>query len=126
MATEQADGVTVTVMALRELLMQYFKGSCVQEMTTNSNARLYELGQNQRGLSRAERWRLSLKRPSILLLDNVPILSVGQEPDTVTMHVTVLNRSPQLKQVRKSLEKFLATYLPGVNVEESKGSVFYG
>lgn len=121
-----ASDLEATVMALRETLMEYFKGTCVEKMTRNSNVNLYPISERQRGLSRAERWRLSFKRPRILLLADVPLATVGQEPDTITIHTAVMGRSPQLKKVRKELEKFLKTYLPGVEIKEMEGSVFYG
>lgn len=126
MEDKDTDNVAVTVMALREVLMEYFKGSCVQKMTKNSNVRLYDINQSTRGMTRAERWRLSFKQPSILLLDNVPLATLGKEPDTVTIHSSVTDRSKQLREIEEGLQKFLRTYLPGVRVVKRKGSVFYG
>lgn len=126
MATDTSDGVAITVVAIREKLMEYFKGSCVKSVTKDSNVRLMELNIGARGLSRAERWRLGYKRPMLLFIDNVPLATLGQEPDIITFHSSVMGRSKQLKDVHTHLKEFLTTYLPGVTVDEREGSVFYG
>lgn len=120
---QPTDGIDITLLSIRETLMEYFKGSCVQKVTSNSNVRL-----NIMQISEAtpQRWWRSFESPCLLLLSEVPIATLGKNPDTITFHVDVVRRSPQLRQIRGRLDKFLSEYLPGVAIAERGGNVLYG
>lgn len=126
MDEQKTDSIGVTTIAIREVLMEYFKETCIQRMTKGGNVNLHELSTNRRGLNREERWRMSFKRPCLLLLDEVPLATLGKDPDTLIIHSDVMNRSPQLKKVQTGMEKFMKTFLSEVKLRYRKGGVFYG
>lgn len=116
MEAEQADPINITLIAIRELLMEYFKGDCIERVTDGGNVMIHF----EQGHGRAGRWYASFKRPGYLMLSDVVLARLGQEPDTIEFQ-RVMARSPQLKAIHKGVNKFLKNYLPGVEVGYKKG-----
>lgn len=114
-----------TVMALREELMSYFKGSCVSRVTAKRNVQRVSLGDFRPRVYRYQRELLAKQEPCILLLGGAPLCSLQHAPEVITFHARVFNRSPQLRQVRRELEKFLNSYLGGVKKEENHANVIF-
>lgn len=108
-------GIQTTVMAIREEIMGYFKGTCIQKFTAEQNVRVRTI--NIRADYQYERRQWENERPSIVWLGSVPILTVKHSPDRVIFHDTVLSRSPQLRQVKVGVEQFMEKFLRGVEKE---------
>ena len=122
MATTTTDiNIQTTVMAIREELMNYFKGGCVQTMVQNSPVQFSRIEGRTR--YQYEREEIRNKQPRIVNLGNAPIMTVQKSPDKVTLHAAVLNRSPQFRAIREGLEEFLDRYLIGVTVEINEKGV---
>lgn len=118
--------VEATIMSIREQLMIYFKGSCVQHMTSNTNIHVYLVEISMRGRPNYNRVQILNNCLSRLFIGTVPLMTLGKMPETVTLHTDILRRSPQFRAIQTEVEKFLGTYLPGVIVEHQKGAVVNG
>lgn len=118
-------GIQTTVMAIRERLMEYFKGTCVERFTEDANIRLVEANGGQRAEFQYLREREANQRPTIILLSNVPIITVQRYPERVVFNTKILNRSPQFKSVHAGVEDFMQKYLSGVEVGIDEREVFY-
>lgn len=117
-------GLESTIMAIREELMNYFKGSCVERFTTNRNVKLNGLSNYVRfDYQRRECDRM--QQVKILSVGSLPLMRVSKSPFKVTFHTAVLNRSPQLRAVRQGVEDFLDEFLPSVEKEEHDAHVIY-
>lgn len=125
MRTAKIDGIEVqtTVMAIREELMNYFKGTCVERVTTDRNIRTVGLGAT-RGYYYLRR-QTENESPRLLLIGDVPIATLRLSPDRVTFHRGSLSRSKQLREVYALLEEFMHDYLAGVGKEYNDANVFY-
>lgn len=108
-------GIQTTVMAIREELMDYFKGTCIQRVTENSGVRLSRVEEHltytylRRDAENTRTARIYLK--------DVPILTVKSSPDKVIFHNFLLHRSPQLRKVKGGIEEFMNKFLMGVEKE---------
>lgn len=105
--------ITPTVIAIREQLMEYFKGTCIERFTTNGSVRLRGDGSPQRYAYQRREFELAL--PSILWISDVPILSLNRNPESILFHST-LDRSPQFRAIKGEVNKFMHNYLAGVQV----------
>jgi hypothetical protein len=105
----------INVMAIREMLMEYFKGTCVRRVTDNHNVTLQSIQKSSNYYF--ERRENEIKNPVLLYVSNVPILTLSKEPETLTLHLGTLERSKELREVRIELEKFMHDYLRGVRIE---------
>jgi hypothetical protein len=123
--TDSNLALEATVMLIREELMAYFKGSYVQRLTSGRNIELMGLDISD-GPQRSRRWQQAFKDPRMLRLGGAPLMTLGKAPDRALLHSSVFNRSPQLRQLKPEVKKFFKRYLPGVDVQEQKGPVFYG
>lgn len=120
------NGIAFTTMAIREELMQYFKGDCVQRLTYASNVRVMGIEVSMKGLPNYERVAIKNARRALLRVGDAPILELSYNPAVVVFNTGVLRRSPQLKDIEAALRKFFAEYLPGVEVKDNNGAVLYG
>ena len=125
-STTASLAIETTVMAVRESIMDYFKGSCVERMTKNTNVYTLPVETNLRGRPNYERVEIQNRSTTIILLGGLPIVTVEHLPDTITINTGVMKRSKQLRAVNKQLAEFLKVYLPGVAVTENVGVVTYG
>jgi hypothetical protein len=110
-----------TVMAIREHLMEYFKGTCVERMTTNTNVAMQGIEGNAQ--YQYERIIHNNQNPKLLKIGQVPIAKVHKASDTIVIFTSVLDRSRQLRQVRRMLEEFMDDYLAGVIKEYSDANI---
>jgi len=122
MAATKPDIITPTIMAIREVLMEYYKSSCVERLTTNSDLYLSELPrERRRGRTyQFEQWEAQQHNKRLLSLSGVPLFTVQHSPEEMTMHMMSLNRSKQLQAVRAGVEDFMVKYLSGVTVRRDK------
>lgn len=108
--------ITTTTMAIRESLMRYFKGDCVETLIAQTNIRRKQMARYTQPNAAQEK--------SLILAGDTPLLTVHRLPDTVIFHQAVLGRSPQLREVRRGLEVFLGKYLPDVERKEKTDATF--
>jgi hypothetical protein len=116
-------GVEATTMAIRELLMFYFKGTCVENLTDKGN--LYMIAIPARADYNYQRREYKNQNPQMLVINEIPLLSVQKAPEKIVFNQRVFNRSPQLSEVYKGLKDFTDKYLAGVEVSHSRKGVFY-
>ena len=115
--------IDATVMLIRELLMEYFKGTCIERMTTVNN--VYVESVRQGGQYNYQRREARNRDVRQLYISGIPILEMQHNDDTITLFTKVLRRSPEFKAVEQGILKFLNTYLLGVKVKNSRKGVFY-
>jgi hypothetical protein len=110
------DSVEPTIMAVREELMAYFTGGCVDVVTKNSGVRRVTTPQPRlpHGYQRDEQ---ALHNRQTILLNSVGIAVVEYKPDTIFLLEHTLHRSPQMRQLRSGIERFIQRYLPDVCVK---------
>lgn len=120
-----ADSIEITMMGIREALMNYFKGTCIDYVTNQAGINLVS-GYSSSYNFRYEQRQRENQRFSILLLgDTVPIFAVQKAPDKIIYYTDVLNRSKQLRQAHQMIDEFMRRYLGAVEREEQHGSVCY-
>jgi hypothetical protein len=105
-----------TVMAVREQLMKYYKGTCVESVTRNNNVGMGSVVDymSNRGRHLYEREALQHRNPKFIRIGSYPILSVEHIPDSLTYHLRVLEMSEGLKTVHSEVQDFMRKYLPSV------------
>ena len=118
------DDILVTTMAIREEVMKYYKGTCVERFVRQSNLSVYayESLRLPGRRHRYERHEAALKDEKLLYLDGNPFLTLSRKPNTITFHNAVAERSPEFRGVKKNLLKFLRKYLSGVKVQQHSDS----
>jgi hypothetical protein len=117
-------GLKATTMAIREVLMEYFKGTCIERLTDNHSVRLIN-GISSRGEYQYIRREQENQRPMIVMLNNIPIATVQHAPEKIIFHQRVLTRSPEFREIYKELKLFMDKYLVGVEAKHSRKGVFY-
>ena len=115
------DGVTATVMGIRDILMQYFKdGGMVVQANNLWADTCYRYGNR-----RYERFLHDVTKPMNVFIhdqDNShTLLTMQHSPDSITLHLGVLDRSKAMRGVKEGIEKFMAKYLRGVEVNTDTG-----
>lgn len=113
-------GIEATTMAIREELMRYFKGSCIDRLTVDRAVRLYPLGDMHQRYQYQRRER-DLHDVRAVYIGQTKIAQVSKQPDKIKLDAPVLMRSPQFREIRKGIERFLKDYLRGVQVEYTEG-----
>lgn len=113
--------VETTIMAIREQLMEYFKGTCIERFTTESNITLR--GSNYIGRHNYEREDYERRRPCEVLIADVPIMTLKKSADEIVFYDKILGRSPQFRKVKKELELFLKRYLQAIEVKHEEGEI---
>lgn len=104
------------IMAIREVLMEYFKGSCVDSVVSHDDIQVIpERSCEQRSyffLRREEENR----DPTVLIMGEHRLLTMERQPAKLTLHVKNLDRNAQLRAVRAGVEDFMGKYLMGIPV----------
>lgn len=119
-------GLEATIMGIREFVMEYFKGDCVQRVVYANNLTAVSLAEYVENPRQSYlRRKLAEQRQILLLLGGVPILTLKHRPDTVVLHMAVLERSKQFRDIHKQLDKFLSKFLAGVRKEENHAHIIY-
>lgn len=113
-------GLQATVMAIREEMMNYFKGTCVDRVTDNRNVHLTRLP-SDRLPYQYQRIEQERKRITGLYVADVLLFTLQLEPDRV-LFGKELDRSPQLREVKKAVDKFMERYLAGVSRDYYDGT----
>lgn len=102
-----------TVMAIREHLMDYFKGTHV-ESVTESNIRLAP--KTIRTRRHYEIRNAQLKNTQYLSMAGLILLEVEKNPQKITFNGRTLKRSKAMEALAKEIEAFIGKYLRGVEV----------
>ena len=114
----------IAVMRIREILMEYFKGTCIESFVNAPSISFMEIAR-PRGAYQYQRVQQQNERFSGIYFDNNQLLTLQHYPDKVTFNELVLNRSPEFKKLYKEVDKFLGDYLPAVKVEVNDGIIRY-
>lgn len=120
MATIQ-DGVEATVMAIRENLMDYFKGNTERFSVSNLSLERVRSSYNHH----FERDHAEMINECVLKLDSIPILNVKHEPETLTFYATI-DRSRSFRAVKEGVERFMQKFLPGIAIDHNPEKVTTG
>ena len=107
------EDITATVMNIREALMGYYKGTCVEKLTLSGNIRLVRDYQIRGSQHLYERRELELADKNILLIGNLRVFTLTHNPNKLVFY-SALDRSPQLMEVKKGIEAFVDEFLMGV------------
>lgn len=120
---QESDQIEVTYMAIRERLMEYFKGTSVHRTVEHGSLKLQEIpaGRLTHQYQRFDRER---DKPRVMVLQGLPLLELHASPATVVFYKTVMDRSPQLQELYKRIVEFFGTYLPHTKVEHRKGVIY--
>lgn len=115
-----------TVMCIREQIMEYFKGTCIERLTTNHNVQLVPL---RRYMGRGEyqyiRQRMEREQACFVTVGGVPILTIKKSPSKIIFHEVSLKRSPQFRYIYKELEAFMELYLGAIEKEVNQDAIRY-
>lgn len=109
-------------MALRETFMNYFKGTCVDQVTRSwecdININSYEMPLTNRRATRIQREAFSRRKSAYLVYKYSVLGAVSLNPSEMTFFPGMMTRSPEMKEVYEDIKKFFKTYLPGVELKE--------
>ena len=112
----------LAVMKIRELLMEYFKGTCVESFVNAPNISLAGITR-PRGAYQYQRVQQQNERLSAIYFGGSQFMVLQHYPDKVTFNELITNRSPEFEKVYKEVDKFLGDYLPAVKVEVNDGII---
>lgn len=117
--------IQATVMAIRETLMEYYKGTCVERLTVNSTVGLAFMSNGNRRDFQYLRRQAENQKLAVVTLGGLPIMTVQRFPDRAVFNEKILTRSPQLTDVYDGVRGFMEKYLRGVEVDHNKKGVLY-
>lgn len=112
----------LAIMAIREELMEYFKGDCVERFVERGVVRIRP--KNYMDETRPY-WYVRREREvaseGFLELNGVRLAELSKSPLQLLFVAETMNRSQELRRLRKEIEKFLYNYLPAVEKGEIDG-----
>lgn len=112
--------IAKTVMAIRERVVEYYKGSCVDRLT---DRRIDLVGESRGTLGinprQFERLLWQQEDSKLLLLDSVNLLTLRRQPDTLILGLN-LERSKEMRGVKVGIKNFMGKYLPNVKVHDEE------
>ncbi len=114
--------IETTTVAIREAIMSYYKGTCVERMVDPNNIHIHPIEVNRR--YQYEREISGIRSPSRLWIGNAPIMELWKNSNKVIYYDVVLKRSPELRIIRSKLTKFFREYLKDVKVEVQHGTIY--
>ena len=120
-ALDTETGVKITVIAIREVLMDYFKDGCSQKMVEYSQVSVQPEPANVR--YHFERDTENIRKRRKVLIGNAPIMRLERDPERVTLFTGILQRSPEFREIQGHIEKFMEKYLPGIELEVHNGKI---
>jgi len=110
------DGIQSTVMAIRESVMEYYKGTCIERLTDTNISRR---GVHHNYHHLFERDNYALVDEQILRIGDTPIMNLKKNPDLTTLFGATLDRSKSFRAIRAGVETFFTKHLPNVALERS-------
>jgi hypothetical protein len=107
------DTTKLMALAIRETLMEYYKGTCIQRLTSTSSVDLVPMEQASSGDHYYLRREATLRSKKLLFYDGIPIATLCKNPMTIKFESTAIATN-ELAEVKELLIEFLRTYLTGV------------
>lgn len=121
MQTDLNIGVEMVVIAIREQLMLFFKGSCVEQLAAVDNLYISNVTNNPDSNLYYQRREIENRRERTIRLGNIHILTMHHNPDTIIFNATTMKRSAEFILLYQQLDKFLAEFLGGVTRKVKNG-----
>jgi hypothetical protein len=116
--------IETTVMALRETIMEYFKHTCIERLTSDAGIQFKRIRATETRFQYQRREAEAQDR-QVLYLSGLPILEVQRDPEKLVFYKTMLTRSKELRDVYQGLQNFMEKYLSAVTVEDDEREAFY-
>jgi len=122
-------GVNMTLIALREKLMGYFKSNSIPTFNLTSTVRLPSIrvedffGEELRGQGRLynyQRTNYEIANPHRVKVGDTVIGQIRKEPNEISLYTRILNRSAQNQMIYEQLTDFFHKYLAGVTINTNK------
>lgn len=110
--------IKVTVMHIRELLMSYYKGTCVENMTTSGVIAMFR-DRDHSGGHLYERLNADAQDKKIMAIGDAKIFTLTKVPNKLVFY-SCLDRSPQFRTIKDEITKFMSDYLGGVELSYIK------
>lgn len=117
--SEMDNRIKATVMGIREEVMKYFKGTCVERLVDHNVHRIPLARMIGRLPYQYQRNDLANRDPQVLMIGDVPIATLERIPETITLHTQVMRLTPGLLRVDTEVRCFLDRFLSGVPVREN-------
>jgi hypothetical protein len=112
--TTAFDPIEATVMGMREHIMHYFKGTCIDTLINDRGViQIQDVPTTNLQYS-YQRVEYQNKSPKRLTLKGIPVVDLMRSPNVVYIHTKTLQRSPELRKVKALLTAFFDEYLTGV------------
>lgn len=101
------------VMALREIIMEYYQGTCVKRLAHDRDISVTNLADYIEHTAhwRQREWEMRQTNPRIVLLKDQPLFTL--EHKKIILYVTKDNSNI----VQREVERFMARYLSHINIE---------
>lgn len=112
--------IEATIMGFREVLMEYFKEDCGTRLVRH-NIRLQAIDSSRDHWF--QRHDAQLAQCKMVYIENLPVMLIRKDPDTVRLFTDVFARSDELSTVLRGIEEFMGKYLAGVILESQEGGV---
>jgi len=117
------DGVRGFSMALREAIMDYYKGTCIQSFGSLSQyyvgcSRIPLQNDGSRRNFNYERDEHQRRNPIIYRLDNAPMFELWKYDHEVIFDPIVMRRSEELSMAYDQILSFFNKFLPSVTIVE--------
>jgi hypothetical protein len=106
------DDIQATIMALRQGLMQYFKGSAVDDVVRVNSLQWSSHNPHTQHRYQAEQNRF-VNRLTVHL-GHHPLLTVEHEPDSICLHLGTLDRSKVMRKIKQGIVSARNSYLTSV------------
>lgn len=114
------DGIQCIVMAIREEMMTYFKGTCVSRLSQDCSVYTDDVPMqtDRRRPYYYERREYDRMSPRRLILSGVSLAEMRHNDDMVIFPIWTVNRSPEFKEIHRQIKAFFHKYLQGVQLKE--------
>lgn len=114
---KQKEDVEFTVMAIRERVMEYYKGTCVNRMDNPHNIGL-RIEDSAPARYNYQRQAIRQQDGQKMYIGNVWVASLQKSPHMMVLRNNKLQRSPQLEAVKAGVMDFMGRYLRAVEVKQ--------
>lgn len=117
MKTNEQLALETTIMACREVIMAYFKGTTVDSVVKTYTNVSRSMISEPSSYNYQRRQQQQINKQA-LLIGGTPILYLLKHPREIHFKIGVLNRSKEFQEIHRELEKFLKRYLRAVTIKE--------
>lgn len=112
-----------TIMAIREELMEYYKGSCVSQLASHEGISITPVRERSGGDHYYLRREEENRDPQVLYWRDTPLFTMERQPAQLTLHTRYITKSDALRTIRAGVEDFMGKYLMGIPVATSNDEV---